>query len=166
MPHMIAQKRGRIINISSIHGQVASEYISAWVAAKHGVIGFTKVLALEGAPQNITAVAVCPSYVRTPFVHNQMADLAKQHRISEAEVIQNIALAPAALKRRLAPREVAALTRISHHPWMGQPEGRGFSPAEIAPPALFFVPRPHSLRLQAVRARDMGIIRRAMQRRG
>ena len=109
MPHMIAQKRGRIINISSIHGQVASEYKSAYVAAKHGMIGFTKVLALEGAPHNITAVAVCPSYVRTPLVENQIADLAKKHKISEAEVVEKIMLGPAAIKRLLEPREVAAL---------------------------------------------------------
>lgn len=109
MPHMIAQKRGRIINISSIHGQVASEYKSAYVAAKHGVIGFTKVLALEGAPHNITAVAVCPSYVRTAIVQNQIADLAKKHNISEADVEQKVMLAPAAIKRLLTPQEIAAL---------------------------------------------------------
>ena len=109
MPHMIAQKRGRIINISSIHGQVASEFKSAYVAAKHGVIGFTKVLALEGAPHNITAVAVCPAYVRTPLVENQVAALAAKHHMSEAEVLQNIMLAPAAIKRLLEPEEIAAL---------------------------------------------------------
>lgn len=109
LPHMIAQKRGRIINISSIHGLVASEYKSAYVAAKHGVIGFTKVLALEGAPHNITAVAVCPSYVRTPLVENQIADLAEKHKISDAEVVQRIMLGPAAIKRLLEPSEVAAL---------------------------------------------------------
>lgn len=109
MPHMIAQRRGRVINISSIHGQVASEFKSAYVSAKHGIIGFTKVLALEGAPHNITAVAVCPSYVRTPLVENQIAAQAKQHKISEAEVVENIMLAPAAIKRLLEPAQVAAL---------------------------------------------------------
>ncbi len=109
LPHMMTQERGRIINISSFHGLVASEYKSAYVAAKHGVIGFTKVLALEGAPHNITAVAVCPSYVRTPLVEKQVAAQAKQHNISETEVIQKIMLAPAAIKRLLDPSEVAAL---------------------------------------------------------
>jgi 3-hydroxybutyrate dehydrogenase len=109
LPYMIAQKHGRVINISSIHGMVASEYKSAYVAAKHGVIGFTKVLALEGAPNNITAVAVCPSYVRTPLVENQIAAQAKQHKMSEAEVVEKIMLAPAAIKRLLEPQQVAAL---------------------------------------------------------
>lgn len=109
LQQMIAQKHGRIINISSFHGLVASEYKSAYVAAKHGVIGFTKVLALEGAPHNITAVAVCPSYVRTPLVEKQIAAQAERHRIPASEVIEKIMLAPAALKRLLEPSEVAAL---------------------------------------------------------
>lgn len=109
VPYMMAQKRGRIINISSFHGLVASEFKSAYVAAKHGVIGFTKVLALEGAPHNITAVAVCPSYVRTPLVEKQVAAQAQQHNIPESEVIQKIMVAPAAIKRLLEPQEVAAL---------------------------------------------------------
>jgi 3-hydroxybutyrate dehydrogenase len=106
---MMAQKRGRIINISSIHGLVASEFKCAYTAAKHGVIGFTKVLALEGAPHNITAVAICPSYVRTPLVEKQIRDQAERHHIPESEVIEKIMLAPAALKRLLEPREVADL---------------------------------------------------------
>jgi 3-hydroxybutyrate dehydrogenase len=109
LPHMMAQKRGRIINISSFHGLVASEYKSAYVAAKHGLIGFTKVLALEGAPHNIGAVAVCPSYVRTPLVEKQIAEQARRHGIAESEVIAKIMLAPAAVKRLLEPSEVAAL---------------------------------------------------------
>jgi 3-hydroxybutyrate dehydrogenase len=109
LPHMMAHKQGRIINISSFHGLVASEYKSAYVAAKHGVIGFTKVLALEGAPHNITAVAVCPSYVRTPLVEKQVSAQARQHNIPESEVIEKIMLAPAAIKRLLEPSEVAAL---------------------------------------------------------
>jgi 3-hydroxybutyrate dehydrogenase len=109
LPQMKAQKRGRIINISSIHGLVASEFKSAYVAAKHGVLGFTKVLALEGAPYNITAVAVCPSYVRTPLVEKQIALQAQHHGIPADEVVQNIMLAPAAIKRLIEPSEVAAL---------------------------------------------------------
>jgi 3-hydroxybutyrate dehydrogenase len=109
LPPMMAQKRGRIINISSIHGLVASEFKSAYTAAKHGVIGFTKVLALEGAPHNITTVAICPSYVRTPLVEKQIKEQAERHHIPESEVIGKIMLAPAAVKRLLEPREVADL---------------------------------------------------------
>lgn len=109
LPPMMAQKRGRVINISSIHGLVASEFKSAYTAAKHGVIGFTKVLALEGAPHNITTVAICPSYVRTPLVERQISEQAERHHIPESEVVQKIMLAPAALKRLLEPREVADL---------------------------------------------------------
>ncbi len=109
LPHMMAQNRGRIINISSFHGLVASEFKSAYVAAKHGLIGFTKVLALEGAAHNITAVAVCPSYVRTPLVEKQIAAQSKQHGIPQNEVIQKVMVAPAAIKRLLEPSEVAAL---------------------------------------------------------
>jgi len=109
LPPMMAQRRGRIINISSIHGLVASEFKCAYTAAKHGVIGFTKVLALEGAPHNITAVAICPSYVRTPLVERQIKEQAERHHIPEGEVIEKIMLAPAALKRLLEPREVADL---------------------------------------------------------
>lgn len=106
---MMAQKRGRIINMSSIHGLVGSEFKSAYTAAKHGIIGFTKVLALEGGPHNITAVAICPSYVRTPLVERQISELAERHHIPESEIVEKIMLAPAALKRLLKPREVADL---------------------------------------------------------
>lgn len=109
LPPMMAQKRGRIINISSIHGLIGSEFKSAYTAAKHGIVGFTKVLALEGGPHNITAVAICPSYVRTPLVEKQISEQAKRHHIPESEVVQKIMLAPAALKRLLEPREVADL---------------------------------------------------------
>ena len=109
LPPMIVQKRGRIINLSSIHGLVGSEFKSAYTAAKHGVIGFTKVLALEGGPHNITAVAICPSYVRTPLVEKQISEQSERHHIPEGDVVEKIMLAPAALKRLLDPREVADL---------------------------------------------------------
>jgi 3-hydroxybutyrate dehydrogenase len=108
-PHMIARKRGRIINISSTQGLVASEFKAAYVSAKHGILGLTKVTALEGAPHNITAVAVCPSYVRTPLAEMQIASQARYHGMSEAEVAAKIFLGPAALKRLLEPSDVAAL---------------------------------------------------------
>ena len=109
LPHMIARKQGRIINISSVLGQVGVEYKAAYVVAKHGILGFTKVVALEGAAHNITAVAVCPSYVRTPLMESQIATQARSHGIPEDEVVEKIMLEPAALKRLLEPREVAEL---------------------------------------------------------
>lgn len=108
-PHMQAQKRGRIINISSTLGLVSAEFKAAYVSAKHGVIGLTKVTALEGAPHNITAVAVCPSFIRTPLMEKQIAAQAKFHRLTEQEVVEKIMTAPTALKRLLEPEEVAAL---------------------------------------------------------
>ncbi len=108
-PHMQAQKRGRIINISSTQGLVSAEFKAAYVSAKHGLLGLTKVTALEGAPYNITAVAVCPCFARTPLAEKQIAGQAKFHGMTEQEVIEKIMTAPAALKRLLEPEEVAAL---------------------------------------------------------
>ncbi len=108
-PHMRAQRRGRIINISSTQGLVATEFKSAYVAAKHGVIGLTKATALEGAPHNITAVAVCPCFIRTSLAEKQIAGQAKFHGISEEAVVEKLLVGPAALKRMLGPEEVAAL---------------------------------------------------------
>ena len=95
---------GRIINISSIHGLVASDYKSAYIAAKHGLVGLTKTAALEGGPQGITCNAICPAYVRTPLVEKQIVDQAKHHGISEDDVIAEIMLQKAAVKK-LIPKE-------------------------------------------------------------
>jgi len=111
LPHMIKQKWGRIINIDSIHGKVASPFKVAYVSAKHGVIGLTKVVALEVAENNITCNAICPAYVRTPLVEKQIANQAIANKISEEEVVQKIMLQPAAIKRLLEPSEVASLVR-------------------------------------------------------
>jgi 3-hydroxybutyrate dehydrogenase len=108
LPHMYAKGWGRVINISSVHGLVASPYKSAYVAAKHGLNGLTKTIALEAAEKGVTVNAICPSYVRTPLVEKQISDQAKTHGISEDAVIREIMLAPAALKRLLEPSEVAA----------------------------------------------------------
>lgn len=108
-PHMIRQRFGRIINIASAHGLVVSPFKSAYVAAKHGLLGLTKVTALEGAAHNITAVAICPAYVRTPLVEQQIADQAKAHGISEQEVMEKVILTRQAVKRLLEPEEVAEL---------------------------------------------------------
>ena len=107
--HMMRQGFGRIINIASTHGLVASPYKAAYVSAKHGLLGLTKVLATEGAAHNITAVAVCPGYVRTPLVERQIADQAKAHGISEREVMEKVLLVPQAIKRLLEPEEVAEI---------------------------------------------------------
>jgi 3-hydroxybutyrate dehydrogenase len=109
LPHMIKQKWGRIININSLHGKVASPFKVAYISAKHGVLGLTKVVALEVAEHNITCNAICPAYVRTPLVEKQIANQARSHGISEEDVIQKIMLEPAAIKRLLEPSEVASL---------------------------------------------------------
>ncbi|MEM1002600.1 MAG: 3-hydroxybutyrate dehydrogenase [Bacteroidota bacterium] len=91
-PSMQEQKFGRIINIASAHGLRASPFKSAYVASKHGIVGLTKVLALEGAEHNITANSICPGYVRTPLVEGQIADQAEAHDMSEEEVIEKVIL--------------------------------------------------------------------------
>ena len=107
VPAMKEKGWGRIINIASIHGLVASPYKSAYVSAKHGIIGLTKSVALEVASSGITVNAVCPAYVRTPLVEKQVRDQAAIHGISESEVIETIMLEPAAIKRLIEPQEVA-----------------------------------------------------------
>jgi 3-hydroxybutyrate dehydrogenase len=107
LPHMYEQGWGRIVNVSSVHGLRASPYKSAYVTAKHGLEGLSKVIALEGATHGVTSNCVNPGYVRTPLVENQIADQAKAHGLSEDEVVSQVMLAPAALKRLLEPAEVA-----------------------------------------------------------
>lgn len=109
VPHMIRQKWGRVINIASLHGKVASPFKAAYIAAKHGVLGLTKVLALEVAEHGITSNAICPAYVRTPLVEKQIEEQARRHGISREDVVQKIMLEPAAVRRLLEPDEVAAL---------------------------------------------------------
>ena len=109
LPAMIKQGWGRIINVASIHGKVASPYKAAYVSAKFGMCGLTRVTALEGAPYGITANTICPSYVRTPLVEKQIADQARAHDISEQDVVSNIMLASAPIKRILEPGEIGAL---------------------------------------------------------
>jgi 3-hydroxybutyrate dehydrogenase len=100
---------GRIINIASAHGLVASEFKSAYVAAKHGLVGLTKVTALEGAPFGITANSVCPGYVDTPLVRGQIADQAKTHGMSEEEVIAKVMLVKHAVKKFVKTESLGAL---------------------------------------------------------
>jgi 3-hydroxybutyrate dehydrogenase len=100
---------GRIINIASAHGLVASPYKSAYVAAKHGIVGLTKAVALEGAEHGITCNAICPGYVWTPLVENQIGDTAKARGISREDVIRNVLLAAQPNKRFAEVEEVGAL---------------------------------------------------------
>lgn len=106
--HMYANGWGRVVNISSVHGMVASPYKAAYVSAKHGLEGLSKVIALEGAAHGVTSNCVNPAYVRTPLVENQIASQAKAHGITEDEVIERIMLERAALKRLIEPDEVAS----------------------------------------------------------
>jgi 3-hydroxybutyrate dehydrogenase len=99
---------GRIVVVASVHGLVASPYKAGYVSAKHGVLGLVKTLALEGAESGIRACAVCPGYVRTPLVEEQIADQARAHGLPEERVLEDVLLAPQALKRMLEPSEVAA----------------------------------------------------------
>ncbi len=98
---------GRIIHLNSIHGLVASEFKSAYISAKHGLSGLTKVTALEGAPFGITVNSICPAYVKTPLVDKQIADQAQLHRIDEDEVITKIMLQKAAIKQLIKVEDVA-----------------------------------------------------------
>ncbi|TYP87949.1 3-hydroxybutyrate dehydrogenase [Blastococcus xanthinilyticus] len=107
LPHMYDQGWGRVVNISSVHGLRASPYKSAYVTAKHGLEGLSKVVALEAAGRGVTSNCVNPAYVRTPLVEGQIADQARAHGMSEDEVVERVMLAPAALKRLIEPAEVA-----------------------------------------------------------
>jgi 3-hydroxybutyrate dehydrogenase len=108
-PHLVESGSGRIINVASVHGLVASPLKAAYVSAKHGLIGLTRVLALEGGAVGITANAVCPAYVRTPLVDRQIADQARLNRVPESEVVDRLMLGPAAVKRMIEPVEVAEM---------------------------------------------------------
>ena len=109
VPAMKARKWGRIVNIASAHGLVASPFKSAYVAAKHGVVGFTKSVALEVAETGITVNAICPGYVLTPLVKAQIPDQARTRGVSEAEVVQKIMLADQPTRRFIEIDEVASL---------------------------------------------------------
>lgn len=107
-PHMRERGWGRIVNIASIHAKVASPGKAAYVSAKHGLIGLTRTAALEGGAHGITVNALCPAYVRSPLVENQIADQARLNDLDEDTVIQNVMLDQAAIKRLIEPAEVAS----------------------------------------------------------
>jgi 3-hydroxybutyrate dehydrogenase len=117
---------GRFIAIASVHGLVASPFKAGYVSAKHGLLGLIKTLALEGAEHGITATAVCPAFVRTPLVEAQIAAQAEAHDLPEDRVLEDVILAPHAVKRLIAPEEVAEVVAFL----MG-PGGRAFSGAPV-----------------------------------
>jgi 3-hydroxybutyrate dehydrogenase len=108
-PSMKERRWGRVININSVHGLIASPFKSAYISAKHGVAGLTKTTALEGGPFGITVNSICPAYVRTPLVDNQIADQAKVHNITPEQVIETIMLKNSAVKRLIEPAEIGQL---------------------------------------------------------
>jgi 3-hydroxybutyrate dehydrogenase len=121
-----ASDRPRFIAIASAHGTVASPFKAGYVSAKHGVLGLVKTLALEGAEHGIAATAVCPGFVRTPLVEKQVADQAKAHGMPEERVLEEVILAPHAVKRLLEPEEVAEVVCF-----LAGPGGAAFTGAPV-----------------------------------
>ncbi len=118
LPGMYARDWGRIINVASVHGLIASPFKSAYVSAKHGLLGLTKTVALEAGARcpNLTVNAICPSYVRTPLVEKQIADQARVHQIAPSEVVEKVMLTRNAIKRLIEPEEVASLVAFLCRP--------------------------------------------------
>ncbi len=127
LPHMYARGWGRVVNVSSVHGLRASAFKAAYVTAKHGLEGLSKVTALEGGPKGVTSNCVNPAYVRTPLVEKQIADQARSHDIPEDEVVESVMLAPVAVKRLVEPEEVAALTLFLCGPASASVNGASFA---------------------------------------
>ncbi|HWH95755.1 MAG TPA: SDR family NAD(P)-dependent oxidoreductase [Baekduia sp.] len=111
-PHLAEAPAGRFVVVASVHGLVASPFKAAYVSAKHGVIGLVRTLALEGAEHGIGATAICPGYVRTPLVERQIAAQAQAHGISEDDVLDQVILAPHAIKRLIEPDEIARIVEL------------------------------------------------------
>ena len=109
LPGMAERGWGRIVNMSSVHGLIASPNKSAYIAAKHGLVGLTKAAAVEAGPRGVTVNAVCPSFVRTPLVENQLPDLARAAGVALEDVVEQVVLAQASVKRLIEPEEIAEL---------------------------------------------------------
>ncbi len=109
LPGMYASGWGRLVHVSSVHGHRASAYKSAYVSAKHGLEGLSKVIALEAAEKGVTSNTVAPGYVRTPLVEDQISDQAQSHGIAEGEVLDQVLLARTPVRRLVEPDEVAGL---------------------------------------------------------
>jgi 3-hydroxybutyrate dehydrogenase len=116
LPHMYARGWGRVVNVSSAHGLRASPFKAAYVSAKHGLEGLSKVIALEGAEHGVTSNCLNPGYVRTPLVQSQIADQARTRGIGPDQVVEQVMLAPAAVKRLVEPDEVAELAALLYGP--------------------------------------------------
>lgn len=127
LPHMYAQCFGRIVNVSSVHGLRASEFKVAYVTAKHGLEGLSKVTALEGGPHDVTSNCVNPGYVRTPLVAKQITDQARTHGITEDEVLSKVLLTESAIKRLVEPEDVAALVGWLASPSAGMVTGASYT---------------------------------------
>jgi 3-hydroxybutyrate dehydrogenase len=117
---------GRFLAIASVHGLVASPYKAGYVAAKHGLVGLVKVLALEGAEHGISATAICPGYVRTPIVESQVEAQARATGVAPERVVEDVLLAPQAVKRLLEPDDVAETAAF-----LLGPGGRAFTGAPV-----------------------------------
>lgn len=126
LPQMYERKWGRIVNVSSVHGLRASPFKSAYVAAKHGLEGLSKVVALEGAAHGVTSNTVCPGYVRTPLVEGQIAAQARVYGIGEDDVVEKVLLEESAIKRLVEPAEVAAMVGHLCGPEAGFVTGASF----------------------------------------
>ncbi|QKE83372.1 3-hydroxybutyrate dehydrogenase [Arthrobacter sp. NEB 688] len=127
LPHMYDRGWGRVVNVSSVHGLRASAYKAAYVSAKHGLEGLSKVVALEGGPKGVTSNCLNPAYVRTPLVEKQVADQARSHGISEDEVLESVMLEPVAVKRLVEPAEVAELALFLCGPASASVNGSAFT---------------------------------------
>ena len=125
--HLAKSGDGRFIAIASAHALTASPYKAGYVAAKHGVLGLVRTLALEGADQGILASAVCPGFVRTPLVEKQIPAQAKAHGVSEEEALEQVILAPHAVKRLIEPEEVAEVVAF-----LLGPGGRSFTGVPVS----------------------------------
>ena len=127
IPIMKAQGRGRIINVASAHGLVASPFKSAYVAAKHGVLGFTKTVALEVAQDNITCNAICPGYVETPIVEKQIADQARTRGLTREQVLKDVILGSQPTKKFVTTDQLAGLFLYLTSDLGGSANGASFS---------------------------------------
>jgi 3-hydroxybutyrate dehydrogenase len=127
LPGMYERGWGRIINVSSVHGSRASAFKSGYVAAKHGLEGLSKVIAIEGGPHGVTANCISPGYVRTPLVEKQISDQAVMHGLAEDEVIEKVMLVHSATKRLVEPDEVAALAVYLAGPAAAMINGASFA---------------------------------------
>ena len=123
---LAASGDGRFLAVASVHGVVASPFKAGYVAAKHGVLGLVKTLALEGADAGISAAAICPGYVRTPLVEQQVGAQARAHGLPEERVLEDVILAPQAVKRLIEPEEIGDVAAF-----LLGPAGRSFTGAPV-----------------------------------